>query len=287
MYSKTKYRKYQRSKSQVFNGNSKNKLNTPTYYQQKGRAIQPNISQLYNPPMAMPNSQYLQQMYNTLVQYKYPFPKTIPNIEPFFINVQVKIEDMFPLYSVGNYIFTKDDLQLIGDQFLQTNFSAIANLYSWTFALMMIQFNHDDYPSIYIDTGLQYYIQWRTNLLQNSPYQIFLKTVSNAIPNEFHPAPISVRPNGVSSETGTVIARVERVSITSGSYTVSANNVITNDDDISDNGLYSFIDTSATPLSLSDATLEFVPSTGMEEGSITDKLSARLYILCNPHLLAQ
>lgn len=189
---------------------------------------------------------------------------------------------LFPsVEGVRNYHFGSASLNNLANSFLQSSYSQIFNLYSWTFQLINIQFS-----SIYgfaTDSNKQYFINWSSNLLSNNTYQILIKSVDVGINSSMFASPLGLRPSGINQETGNVIIRTERVTVSSGgNLNVSVNTLQSNDSNILDNAQYPYIDTSSGLDDLYYGELEFVPSTGMEEGDIS-ALQARLYILCIPN----
>ena len=80
MYSSRRYNKYPRKyRKKRYNikdiySPSLYKANYPNYYQQKGRVLQQSPRLMFNAPINMLSSQKLQDMYDTLVKYKFKFP---------------------------------------------------------------------------------------------------------------------------------------------------------------------------------------------------------------------
>lgn len=283
------YRRNYRSKSSIKSefSPSLRKASTPNYYQRKGRTLQQSPLYLKNIPTEIMTRKKLEKLYRILVQYKYQFPGrpiSIP-IQPFTINTIQSMYLLFPEIEQGvrNYHFDNQALLALASSNLSSSYPEIFNSYLWTFQLLNIQFQPYTTPTI--DDNRQYFINWNSNLLLNSPYQILIKSVNTGVLNTARAAPIEIRPNGVNSETGNVILRAERVSVTSGGlFTVSANNIPSNDNNILDNAQYPFMDTGAGESDLYHGELEFVPSTGLPEGD-AGGLRLLLYILCIPHSL--
>lgn len=277
-----KYRKYSYNLKDIYSP-SLYKTTTPNYFQQKGRVIQQSPRIIQNSPTIMMTTKKLDKMYKTLLKYKYQFPdKPLPQIQPFIISINEFIYNLFPQGDLGrNYRFGSPDLLALSNYTLRINYPELNNMYNFAFKLVQIQFNHVN-TNATIDNGIQYFINWNTNLLDQGYNQIFIKSVDNGIVDNFFPAPISNKPNGYSSQTGNVIIKSERLSITNAYYSISSNNMESNDTVIPDTGYYPYIDTEAPAGGLYDSNLEFVPSTGMGEGDISEYLQAKLYILCIP-----
>ena len=282
------YRRNYRNRSSIKSefSPSLRKASTPNYYQRKGRTIQQTPLSLCNIPTETMTRKKLDKLYQLLVQYKYQFPeRPLPSIGilPFMINTDLHMYEMFPsVEGERNYHFGGTELNTLALSLLQSSYPAIVNLYNWHFQLLNIQFLSQE--GLTIDNNKQYFINWNSNLLSDNNFQIFIKSIDIGILSSLVSIPIEARPNGVNSETGNVIIRTDRVSVTpSGKFsTISTSNLQTNDNNISDNAQYPFIDTRSGEFGLYHGELEFVPSTGIEEGGLGAIIS-RLYILCIPN----
>ena len=69
-------KKYNNNKQQLYNPTVPG-MRYPDYYQMKGRILQTTPANNYEPPTTMINSQILDKYYKTLVDYKYPIPKSL------------------------------------------------------------------------------------------------------------------------------------------------------------------------------------------------------------------
>ena len=262
------------------------KANTPNYTQRKGRTIQTSPLFLRPAPTEIMTRKKLEKMYKTLLLYKFKFPGSTPSnvpFQPFMIYESKYAYQLFPeSEGIRNYHFGKNELGNLAFNHILSNYPEIANLYRWHFQLLMIQFINGQDTNI--DANLQYFINWNTNLIAGThQYQIFIKSVNAAITTNFKPVPIEARPNGY-SQAGDVIIRAERISIgANGNALLSSNNLQSSDFVITDNAQYPYIDTRAEPSDLTYGELEFAISTGMSEGSVSQNLVLRLFILCIPN----
>ena len=273
MYSKQKtYKKYKRTKSQIFNGTGNSKYNIPTINQQKGRTIQPQLSRLYNPPMEMPSTQSLQRMYNTLVQYKYKFPTPPVQIpEPFVLNVTKRMNDLFPGDGTESVKFEGSDLFLIMDAI--DNKPALPSGYHYNYQLQTIGFYNDYYNQ---DLNNQYTIDWYSNLIQGqlsiNSVSIFIKSVDAAIINNGYYELYSA-PNGNQ-------IRYYRIAISGGGNPIVNYNVVGNNDpDPTDNYTYPYIDTDSHENALYYGYLQINP---LPTYANTNSNNFVLHVLCIP-----
>lgn len=253
MYSK-KYsnKKNRRTKSQIFNGTGNSKYNIPTYYQQKGRTIQPSLSRLYNPPMEMPSTQSLQRMYNTLLKYKFKFPDPPVQIpEPFILSVTKSMNQLFPGDGSESVKFEGSDLFLMMEAI--DNKPVLPSGYHYNYQLQTLGFYAEFYGQ---DANNQYTIDWYSNLIQGqlsiNSVSIFIKSVDASVINSGY-YEIYSTPNGNQ-------IRYYRIAISGGGTPIQNFTTIANNDpDPTDNYTYPLIDTDSHTNSLYYGYLQINP----------------------------
>ena len=237
------------------------KASTPNYYQRKGRIIQQSPLRIRNSDTTMMTSKKLDKMYQTLLQYKYKFPSS-PNINlPVFSFIR---QTGFTALFYQNTTFDQTRLKAMGDEFMYSAYRYIYDNYNLTYALSVIQFNAP--PGI--DANSQYHLDWSSNLLANSPQQLFIKSVDTALNNSnINSTEVHIR-SPVQSQNR---LSYTRFAVTSGGGINSSNQLVNcNDPDQSDNGSYPFMDTAFNSDGLYYGSLEYVQNSGnLSQGYIT------------------
>lgn len=269
---KTQYKKYKRAKSAIFNGSPISNYNLPSYYQQKGRSIQPKISRMYNPPMEMPSTQSLHRMYNTLVQYKYKFPSSTGNIpEPFILTSFQNFASMFPGEPTESHKFGSEELLTIMNAI--QNKPVLPSGYHYNYQLIKIGMYNDYGPA---QENKQFTIDWYSNLIAGqlsiNNISIFVKSVDASI------STFSYKELYLSSNSNQIT--YIRAAVTGGgSINITQPNVGNNDPDPTDNYSYPYIDTDSGENALYYGYLQINPQTGYEQpGAIRFVLN----VLCIP-----
>lgn len=277
MYSKnSQYKKARRTKSQIFNGSPNSKFNIPSYYQKKGRTIQPSLSRLYNPPMEMPSTQSLNRMYNTLVQYKYKFPNqpgpapvVIP--QPFILTQEMAIIDLFPGDGTESVKFENADLILLMEAIDKP---ILPNGYHYNYQLIKIGYFNDVNGQA---SQKQFTIDWYSNLINGqlsiNSVSLFIKSVDTGI-NLISYRELFASPYGENQ------IQYTRLAITAGGgVTITYPTVGNNDPDPTDNYTYPLMDTDSGENALYYGYLQVNP---LPAYNTNNNKHFVLHILCIP-----
>ena len=224
--------------------------------------------------MDMPSTQSLKRMYNTLVQYKYKFPNQpgpvpgqIP--DPFIINVEKQIRDLFPGINTQSQQFNSADLISIMENV--PNKPILPDGYHYRYQLLNIGFWVLD------NVGLnqQFNIDWYSNLIQGvltlNNVSIFMKTIDTAM---------LMTPYGelyVSPGENNIIYQRAYVS-SGGAVYINHPNVSSNDPDPTDQHNYPYIDTEAGENDLYYGYLQINPTNSFPTSGVT----FYLYVMCVP-----
>ena len=238
---------------------------TPNYYQMKGRTIQQSPARMRDVNPFMMSSKRLNDMYQTLIQYKYKFPVTI--YQPFMVNYKFTAYNLFG----SSAMLTRDRFKIMMDAYMNSRFPDLFTRQpNWQYRLFYFQLENANEVEIMED--IQFHVDLYTNLIghDDNPVQIVFKTLNNPLnPGTVSPT-MSVQPvnNGQ--------LRVYRlIFMNSGNFAQSSTNIRTTDPDINDQGFYPIMDTDARDSDLYASQIEWVgpsPPQGLGFNFICDVL---------------
>ena len=247
----------------------------PNYYQMKGRTIQASPAHMRDVSPFMMNEKKLDEMYKMLVRYKYNFPvqptpgPSVP-VQPFLISTRYYISAFF---TEASPVLSRQKFKELLNTYLDNNFHELYTAYpNWNYRLYYLQLqNATDYTLM---ENWQFHIDWNSNLIQNGPYQIILKTVNNPMKANYVSPTITIQPYSQNQ------LRAYRLTfLNSGECQQTSTNLNSNDTVFNDQGLYPIIDTEAGDQDIYASQLEWV---GDQYPGIGPYVYCVINVLCAP-----
>lgn len=268
---RTKHRKYHKYNIKDIYSPSLYKAPRPNYYQMKGRVLQQTPAYMHEPPVDLMSWPKMNEMYNKLVQYKFPFPSPQFPVQPFIIND----------YWFGRYLFTQENPVLTRerfkgfmDEYMLSKFGDLFTQFpNWQYQLFYFQLSNKTADTMM--ENVQFHIDWSSRLIpQNSPYQVVLKTINNPMQATYTTPSVFVQPYST-----TQLKVYKLTFVNSGAANQGNSNLNSADSNPTDQGFYPIIDTAAKDSDLYASQLEWVGETYP-----TDFPNLRFYfdVLCQP-----
>lgn len=237
MYSRRRYRRTYRNKTNGIYSPSNKNYNLPSYKQKVGRTLQASPRTLTNNTTTMISRPILDEYYKLLVRYKYPMPVP-PAPGPIFPEGMTNF-----LYNFSGNVSYVDLPERIDAEYLYNNYvsNVLENLpaapegYQYVFQLNSISMSRSYTGTT--DTS-RYSFTWNTPILA-SPYNLCSKTLDSTPQINFQGEMIAI-------PSGPEHVRVTRINFAQGVIHYTFNNETTTDAIVTDDVIYPLITSDAT-----------------------------------------
>lgn len=229
-------RRYYRKKNYKYYRNnlfapSLRKAPVPNYYQMKGRILQQTPSHIKESDNPIMSYNKLNKMYQTLVSFKYPFPKA-PPIDPDSFFYHYNTSNVNLLQYGTEFEFTQSGIYDTYVVPILAQLPPAPENYSYIFNVTYITFIHGLFTAN--DTS-RFSFQWNNPILSNNPIDIITKNNDSSISGQIQ-LPVLAVSTGTSDQM-----RIARLNYGGNNIGVTFSVQTTTDEVTTDDGFYPLI----------------------------------------------